>query len=92
MELPKRPDVSYKDIDNIFENSLSQLKVFYILKSSIDLKLYDHLKDYKSFEEISSIINIKPILAYYILEILSKLKLVEKKTTYIKILKYLTCT
>ncbi|GAA5818482.1 MAG: class I SAM-dependent methyltransferase [Methanobrevibacter sp. CfCl-M3] len=84
MELPKRPDVSYKDIDNIFENSLSQLKVFYILKSSIDLKLYDHLKDYKSFEEISSIINIKPILAYYILEILSKLKLVEKKDNLYK--------
>jgi hypothetical protein len=79
MELPKRPDVPYKELEDIFENSLSQLKIFHILKSSIDLKLYDYLKDYNSFEEISEIINIKPILTYYILEILITLRLIEKK-------------
>ncbi|MDR2623833.1 MAG: class I SAM-dependent methyltransferase [Methanobrevibacter sp.] len=84
MDLPKRPDVPYKELESIFENSLSQLKIFYILKSSIDLRLYDRLKDYKSFEEISDMINIKPTLSYYILEILTKIGLVEKKDTLYK--------
>jgi SAM-dependent methyltransferase len=79
MDLPKRPNVPYKELENIFENSLNQLKTFYILKSSIDLKLYDHLKGYKSFKEVSDMVNLKSILTYYILEILNKLGLVEKK-------------
>jgi hypothetical protein len=79
MNLPKRPDVDYTKLDEIIVNYYDNLKVFYILKSSIDLKLYDYLKEYKSFEEISDIINIKPILTNYILEILFKIGIIEKK-------------
>ncbi|MDR2874127.1 MAG: class I SAM-dependent methyltransferase [Methanobrevibacter sp.] len=79
MKLEKRPDVDYNKLDEIIVNYSDNLKVFYILKSSIDLKLYDYLNEYKSFEEISDIINIKPILSHYILEILSKIDIIKKK-------------
>jgi predicted O-methyltransferase YrrM len=84
MKLAKRPDIDYNKLDKIIVNYSENLKVFYILKSSIDLKLYDYLKEYKSFEEISDLINIKPILTYYILEILSKTGIIEKKKNLYK--------
>ena len=79
MNVTDRPDVSLEKLQNMIENSIRGFKMFNILKTSIEIGIFDILSNPMSCKELSGKLGIEPILVHYLLEILVKTGLVEKK-------------
>ena len=67
-----------KKLQEIVENAFNGLKTFNIIKSSIEMGVFDNLKDQITYEELSHRLEIEQVFSYYILEALSKIGLIEK--------------
>ncbi|ADG14075.1 conserved hypothetical protein [Methanocaldococcus infernus ME] len=63
---------------DIFYDLYINIKLFYILKKAIELKIFDILSEPKTFDEILIKINLDKNILEYILKILLELKLIEK--------------
>ncbi|MCE7699756.1 MAG: hypothetical protein K8E24_013395 [Methanobacterium paludis] len=72
------PDVSAEKLQSTVENAVNGLKVFNLLKTSIELGIFDLLDKEMTCEQLSEKLGIEPILAHYILESLVKLGLTNK--------------
>jgi hypothetical protein len=88
MSLFKCPDESPEKILKLFDDMYSKTRVFYLLKTALDLNLFDYLDDFKSAEELASILGIDVVLTEYILKVLNELDLIENmvknETEYFK--------
>ncbi|TMS40525.1 MAG: class I SAM-dependent methyltransferase [Methanobacterium sp.] len=78
MNILERPDVTHEKLQKVVENAFNGLKTFNILKSSIEMGVFDNLNEPVTFEELSLKLKIEPIFSYYILEALEKLGLITK--------------
>ncbi|OEC86380.1 MULTISPECIES: methyltransferase family protein [Methanobacterium] len=78
MNITERPDVSAEDLHGIIENTLNGLKIYNVLKTSIELGVFDILEQEMTYTQLSEKLGIKPVMANYLLEILLNLKLVGK--------------
>ncbi len=78
MNILERPDVTHETLQKVVENAFNGLKTFNILKSSIEMGVFDNLNEPVTFEELSLKLKIEPIFSYYILEALEKLGLITK--------------
>jgi hypothetical protein len=78
MNVTDRPEVSVGRLQNIFENAVNGLKIFNILKTSIEMEIFDLLEKKTTCRELSEKLEIEPVLTHYLLEVLVKLELVEK--------------
>ena len=79
MNITKRPVVSLEGLQNTVECSANGLKVFNILKTSMEMGIFDILNRGTTCRQLSEKLEIEPVLTYYLLEILVKLELVEKE-------------
>lgn len=82
MNVTDRPEVSVKELQTIVENASNGLKIFNLLKTSIELGIFDHLKDKTTCEQLSKKLEIEPILTHYLLEVLVKIGLVGRDGEY----------
>lgn len=78
MKITERPEVSVEQLQNIVQNAVNGLKIFNILKTSIEMEIFDFLNKETTCQQLSEKIEIEPLLTHYILEILVELGLVEK--------------
>lgn len=72
------PNVSAEKLQSTVECAVNGLKIFNLLKTSIELGIFDFLDKEVTCEQLSQELGIEPILVHYILEILVKLGLTEK--------------
>ncbi len=84
MNINDRPDVSAEKLQGTVENALNGLKIFNLLKTSIELGIFDFLNEPMSCEQVSNKLGVEPILTYYLLEILAKLGLMDKTGEFYK--------
>ena len=78
MNIMDSPDVSAEKLQSTVENAVNGLKVFNLLKTSIELGIFDFLDKEMTCEQLSEKLGIEPILVHYILESLVNLGLTEK--------------
>ena len=78
MNLIEYPPKSMHKLQKLVENAFNGLKVFSILKTSIEIGIFDSLNVKTSCGHLSEKLGMDPVLTYHILEILVKLELVEK--------------
>ncbi|CAB3289469.1 conserved protein of unknown function [Methanocaldococcus lauensis] len=79
MSLLKCPNESPEKILKLFDEIYSKTRIFYLLKTALDLNLFDYLEDFKSVEELAEILKCDLILIEYMLKILNNLGLIENK-------------
>lgn len=73
-----RPDVSAEELHKTIENALDGLKILNLLKTSVELGIFDFLSVKMACKDLSKKIEVNPVLTGYLLEILVELKLLEK--------------
>lgn len=78
MNFTERPAVSVEGLQNIVQNAVNGLKIFNLLKTSIEMGVFDFLNKETACEQLSGKLEIEPVLTHYLLEILVELGLVEK--------------
>jgi len=78
MKITDRPEVSVRELQNIVENAVNGLKIFNILKTSIEMEIFDLLDRKTTCQELSEKLEIEPVLTHYLLEVLVKLDLVKR--------------
>jgi len=78
MNVTDRPSISVEGLQNIVENAVNGLKIYNLLKNSIEMGVFDVLSKEMTCNQLSEKLEIEPLLTYYLLEILVKLELVEK--------------
>ena len=79
MNITERPEISLKRLQSTVENAVSGLKIFNILKTSIEMGIFDILNTKTTCVQLSEKLEIEPVLTHYLLEILVKLELVERE-------------
>jgi len=82
MNILERPDITHEKLQEIVENAFNGLKTFNIIKSSVEMGVFDNLKDPITYEELSQRLEIEPVFSYYILEALAKIGLIEKENNF----------
>ncbi|OEC86379.1 MULTISPECIES: class I SAM-dependent methyltransferase [Methanobacterium] len=78
MNITERPGISLEGLQSTIEDAANGLKVFSILKTSIEMGIFDILNRDTTCRQLSEKLEIDPVLTYYLLEILVKLGMVEK--------------
>ena len=79
MFFSKSPEESPEKLLNILNESYSKVRIFYSLKTAVDLNLFDFLEDFKSVQELANILKTELTLTKYLLKILCELNLLENK-------------
>jgi len=79
MNILERPDVTHEKLQQVVENAFNGLKTFNIIKSSIEIGVFDNLNEPVNYEELSQRLEIEPIFSHYILEALEKIGLITKE-------------
>jgi len=79
MNILDRPEIPYENLQIVVENAFNGLKTFNILKSSVEMGVFDNLTSPTTSEELSHKLDIEPIFSYYILEALFRMGLIEKE-------------
>ena len=79
MSLLKCPNESPEKILKLFDEIYSKTRIFYLLKTALDLNLFDYLDDFKTAENLAEILDCDLILIEYMLKILNNLGLIESK-------------
>ena len=79
MTLLKCPDESPEKILKLFDEVYSKARIFYLLKTAIDLNLFEYLSSFKTVDELAKILEADLILTEYMLKILNELGLIESK-------------
>ncbi len=79
MNITERPGTSLEGLQCTVENAANGLKIFNILKTSIEMGIFDILNQEATCKQLSEKLEIEPVLTYYLLEILIKLGLIEKE-------------
>ena len=77
MSLLKCPDESPEKVLKLFDEVYSKARIFYLLKTALDLNLFDYLDDFKSAEESADALNIDLTLTEYMLKIFTELGILE---------------
>ncbi|AEF97068.1 methyltransferase [Methanotorris igneus] len=75
----KFPEENPKELLKLFEEVYSNARIFYLLKTALDLNIFDYLDEFKSAEELARGLKTDPFLTEYILKILHKLGILEFK-------------
>jgi len=70
------PNESPEKLDKITLELYSGAQKFYLVKSAIELKIFDNLSEPKTSEELSSILGLDPILTELMLKTLSEINLI----------------
>lgn len=78
-ELLKPPEVSPKELFHLLQDLYTKTRLFYLLKSAIDLKIFEHLEDFKTPKEVAEKVGCDEILLEHTLEALNKIGLLDKK-------------
>ncbi|MEN4018261.1 MAG: class I SAM-dependent methyltransferase [Methanobacterium sp.] len=78
MNVTDRPAISVEGLQNIVQNAVNGLKIFNLLKTSIEMGIFDFLNKETTCKQLSERLEIEPVLTHYLLEILVELGLVEK--------------
>ncbi|ENN96059.1 hypothetical protein J422_04288 [Methanocaldococcus villosus KIN24-T80] len=71
--------MSPRNILELFHYSYSDARIIYILKASLELRIFNYLEEYKTPEQISKELGLDSVLVDYLLKILYKLGLLEYK-------------
>lgn len=79
MNVMDRPAVSVEMLQKTIENAGNGLKIYNLLKTSVELGIFDVLNNETTCKQLSEKIEIEPFLTQYLLEILVKLELVKNK-------------
>ncbi len=66
------------DLLNFFDELYTKTRLFYLLKTVIDINIFSYLDDYKSVNELAKILNYDETLLEYLLDILSELHLLDR--------------
>ena len=77
--MSKLPEKSPEKILKLFDEVYSKARIFYLLKTAIDLDVFEYLGDFKTAENLAEILDADLVLTKYILKILSELGLIESK-------------
>jgi hypothetical protein len=77
MSLLKCPDESPEKVLKLFDEVYSKARIFYLLKTALDLNLFNYLNDFKSAEELADALNIDLTLTEYMLKIFTELGILE---------------
>jgi predicted transcriptional regulator len=78
MNLFDSPDVSAEKLQSTVEGAVNGLKLYKLLKTSIELEIFDILTKKTTCRQLSEKLGIEPLLVHYILEILVKIGLAKK--------------
>ncbi|RJS49774.1 MAG: hypothetical protein CIT03_01175 [Methanobacterium sp.] len=78
MIIPEKPEIPYGNLQEIIESAFNGLKIFNILKTSLEMKIFDTLTHEHTLKEVSSKLGMDNLLCFYILETLLKIGLVDK--------------
>lgn len=78
MNLFDIPDVSAEKLQSTVEGAVNGLKLYNLLKTSIELGIFDILTKKTTCEQLSKKLEIEPLLTHYILKILTEIGLTEK--------------
>uniref|UniRef100_A9AAD5 O-methyltransferase n=1 Tax=Methanococcus maripaludis (strain C6 / ATCC BAA-1332) TaxID=444158 RepID=A9AAD5_METM6 len=70
------PDESPEKIDKIMIESYFGAQKFYLLKTALELKIFDYLSDSKTSEELSSSLDLDPVLTELMLKSLYELGII----------------
>lgn len=70
------PDESPEKIDKIMSETYFGAQKFYLLKTALELKIFDYLSDSKTSEELSSILDLDPVLTELMLKSLYELGII----------------
>jgi len=84
MNFKDRPNISSEELHDIVENALYGLKRFNLLKTSIELEIFNNLNQKMTCKQISEKLGIEHVLVYYLLEALVKLGLLQKLGEFYK--------
>ncbi len=79
MNIPDQPDIPYQKLQEIIENAFNGLKIFNILETSLELGIFDKLKQPVNLDNLSKKIKIDKVLSFYLVEALLKIGLIEKE-------------
>lgn len=80
MKLLKPPEVSPKELFYLIQDLYSKTRLFYLLKSTMDLGIFEHLEEFKTTKELAKEIGMDEILLESTLEALSDMMgLLDKK-------------
>ncbi|MDK2790112.1 MAG: hypothetical protein PWP15_619 [Methanothermococcus sp.] len=79
MTLLKCPGESPEKVLKLFDEIYSKTRIFYLLKTALDLNLFDYLNDFKSAEELADMLNTNLTLTKYMLRIFTELGILESR-------------
>lgn len=79
MELLKPPEVSPKELFHLLQDLYTKTRLLYLLRSAIDLGIFEHLEDFKTPKEVAKEVGCDEVLLEHTLEALNKIGLLDKK-------------
>ncbi|EHP87566.1 methyltransferase [Methanotorris formicicus] len=79
MALLKCPNENPEKVLKLFDEVYLKARIFYLLKTAIDLNLFGYLSSFKTAEELAEILDADLILMEYMLKILNDLGLIDSK-------------
>ncbi len=82
MSLLKCPNESPEKILKLFDEIYLKTRIFYLLKTALDLNLFDYLNDFKSAEDLADMLNTNLTLTEYMLRIFTELGILESCVKY----------
>ncbi|MDD4811075.1 MAG: methyltransferase [Methanobacterium formicicum] len=82
MNILDRPDVTHEKLQQVVENAFNGLKTFNLIKTSLEMGVFDNLNQPVTYQELSQVLNIESIFSYYILEALEKMGLILKENEH----------
>ena len=82
MDIMEEPSVSVLEFEKILNDATKEIKVFNIIKTSLNIGLFDVLEKKHTCLELSNKCSIDYDMFYYLLEALVKLDLIEEKNGY----------
>ncbi len=77
--LLKSPNKIPEEILELFNEIYLKARIFYLLKTAIDLNLFEYLNSFKTAKELADILDADLVLMEYMLKILNELGLIESK-------------
>ncbi|HHX99809.1 MAG TPA: class I SAM-dependent methyltransferase [Methanothermobacter sp.] len=79
MNILERPNITHEKLQQVIESAFNGMKTFNLIKSSIEMGVFENLNEPLSYEELSKKLGIEPIFSYHVLEALEKIGLITKE-------------
>nr|WP_054858319.1 hypothetical protein [Methanobacterium formicicum] len=60
MNILDRPDVTHEKLQQVVENAFNGLKTFNLIKTSLEMGVFDNLNQPVTYHELSQVLDIEP--------------------------------